>query len=108
MVRYEHGELFINGLKLFALLVAYIGVPLFVRLACGNPALFFLFWTFEIVAFFPIAVAGFFSPYALASCPACIPASMKNLPIMEWVIVRSAFTIWKHLALPIVTFWGVL
>ena len=55
--------------KLFALLVAYIGVPLLL-VGLWNPALLFSL-DLGIVAFFLIAVAGFFS-LCFTSCPACI------------------------------------
>lgn len=102
------GELFMNGLKLFALLVAYIGVPLFAGWLVGILLFLFSFGLLGIVAFFPIAVAGFFSPMLLLRA---LHAYLRHEEFADaWnvrVIVRSAFTDWKHLALPIVTFWGV-
>ena len=101
-------ELFVCGLRLFGLLILYIGLPMLVGWIVSILLYFLTFGLLGVVAYFPLAICGFFSPMFFLS------AFMAYLKHEEF---RDAFQIriplqevlsgWKPLALPVVAFWGI-
>ena len=72
------GELFMNGLKLFALLVAYIGVPLFVGWLVGILLFLFSFGFWGLSPFSRLRLPGSFPP-CFCFVPCMHTSGMKNL-----------------------------
>ena len=55
-------ELFVCGLRLFGLLILYIGLPMLVGWIVSLLLYFLTFGLLGVVAYFPLAICGFFSP----------------------------------------------
>jgi len=102
------GPLFSGGLKMLALLLAYVGMPILVGWIVGILLFFATFGLLGIVAYFPLAVVGFFSPMLFLRA---LHAYLRYDEFSDaWnirPILMNAFADWKLLALPIITFWGV-
>ncbi len=101
-------ELFICGLRLFGLLILYIGIPMIIGWITSLILYFLTFGLLGVVAYLPLAITGFFSPMLFLS------AFMAYLRHEEFrdafeirILFKQAINGWKPLALPVVAFWGI-
>ena len=101
-------ELFVCGLRLFGLLVVYVGVPMIIGWITSLILYFLTFGLLGVVAYLPLAIAGFFSPMLFLSS---FLAYLKHEEFRDAFkfrsIAQSVVYGWKPLALPVVAFWGI-
>jgi len=101
-------ELFIGGLRVFALLVVFVGTPMILGWVISLLLYFLTFGLLGVVAYLPLAITGFFSPMFF------LHAFMGYLNREEFtdafqirLLVGQVLNGWKPLALPVVAFWGI-
>ena len=101
-------ELFICGLKLFGLLIIFVGAPMIVGWITSIILYFLTFGLLGVVAYLPLAITGFFSPMIF------LAAFMSYLTHEEFrdafhfrALIQQVIHGWKPLALPVVAFWGI-
>ena len=100
--------LFIGGIRMLLLLLGYVGVPLLagwlLSLILGGLS----FGMLGVVAYFPLAVAGFVGPFLfLAGVHAYLEDGLfaDSWQIRE--ILGVARDYWPKLAIPVIAFWGI-
>ena len=101
-------ELFISGLRLFVLLVAYLGIPMIAGWILSLLLYFLTFGLLGVVAYLPLALTSFLAPMLFLT-------ALHQYQSSE--VIRDAFQMrdlfhkfllyWKPLALPVVAFWGI-
>ena len=101
-------ELFICGLRLFGLLVVYIGIPMIIGWLSSLLLYFLTFGLLGVVAYLPLAIVGFFCPIAF------LCAFMNYLHHEDFqdafqfrLVLNQVIRGWKPFALPVVAFWGI-
>ena len=101
-------NLFAEGLRAFLILLAYVGIPLLagwlLSLILGGLS----FGMLGVVAYFPLAVAGFVGPFLfLAGVHAYLEDGLfaDSWQIRE--ILGVARDYWPKLAIPVIAFWGI-
>ena len=101
-------ELFICGLKLFGLLIIFVGLPMIVGWITSIVLYFLTFGLLGVVAYLPLAITGFFAPMIF------LAAFMSYLTHEEFrdafhfrALIQQVIHGWKPLALPVVAFWGI-
>ena len=101
-------ELFVSGLRLFGLLILYVGLPMVVGWIISILFYFLTFGLLGVVAYLPLALTGFFSPMLFLSA---LMEFLRNEEFRDAFKLRSliqqVFSGWKPLALPVVAFWGI-
>ncbi len=101
-------DLFICGMRLFGLLVVYVGIPLIAGWITSLILYFLTFGLLGVVAYLPLAITGFFSPMVFLSA---FMTYLKNEEFRDAFQIRSliqqVITGWKPLALPVIAFWGI-
>ena len=101
-------ELFLGGLRVFALLVLFVGAPLILGWILSLVLYFLTFGLLGVVAYLPLAITGFFAPMFFLSS---FMAYLKNEEFQDALqfrrITQQVIHGWKPLALPIVSFWGI-
>jgi hypothetical protein len=101
-------ELFLGGLRVFALLVMFVGAPLILGWILSLVLYFLTFGLLGVVAYLPLAITGFFAPMFFLSS---FMAYLKNDKFQDAFqfrrITQQVIHGWKPLALPIVAFWGI-
>ena len=101
-------ELFLGGLRVFALLVLFVGAPLILGWILSLVLYFLTFGLLGVVAYLPLAITGFFAPMFFLSA---FMAYLKNEEFQDALqfrrITQQVIHGWKPLALPIVAFWGI-
>jgi hypothetical protein len=101
-------ELFLGGLRVFALLVLFVGAPLILGWILSLVLYFLTFGLLGVVAYLPLAITGFFAPMFFLSS---FMAYLKNEEFQDALqfrrITQQVIHGWKPLALPIVAFWGI-
>ena len=101
-------ELFLGGLRIFALLVLFVGAPLILGWILSLVLYFLTFGLLGVVAYLPLAITGFFAPMFFLSS---FMAYLKNEEFQDALqfrrITQQVIHGWKPLALPIVAFWGI-
>jgi len=101
-------ELFICGLRLFGLLILYIGLPMLVGWIVSLLLYFLTFGLLGVVAYFPLAICGFFSPmFFLSSFMAYLKHEEFRDAFQIRILAQEVLSGWKPLALPVVAFWGI-
>ena len=101
-------ELFLGGLRVFALLVLFVGAPLILGWILSLVLYFLTFGLLGVVAYLPLAITGFFAPMFFLSS---FMSYLKNEEFQDALqfrrITQQVIHGWKPLALPIVAFWGI-
>ena len=101
-------ELFLGGLRVFALLVLFVGAPLILGWLLSLVLYFLTFGLLGVVAYLPLAITAFFAPMFFLSA---FMAYLKNEEFQDALqfrrITQQVIHGWKPLALPIVSFWGI-
>ena len=101
-------ELFVCGLRLFGLLILYIGLPMLVGWIVSILLYFLTFGLLGVVAYFPLAICGFFSPmFFLSSFMAYLKHEEFRDAFQIRILLQEVLSGWKPLALPVVAFWGI-
>lgn len=101
-------ELFICGLRLFGLLILYIGLPMLVGWIVSLLLYFLTFGLLGVVAYFPLAICGFFSPmFFLSAFMAYLKHEEFKDAFQIRILAQEVLSGWKPLALPVVAFWGI-
>ena len=101
-------ELFICGLRLFGLLILYIGLPMLVGWIVSILLYFLTFGLLGVVAYFPLAICGFFSPmFFLSAFMAYLKHEEFRDAFQIRILLQEVLSGWKPLALPVVAFWGI-
>ena len=101
-------ELFICGLRLFGLLILYIGLPMLVGWIVSLLLYFLTFGLLGVVAYFPLAICGFFSPmFFLSAFMAYLKHEEFRDAFQIRILAQEVLSGWKPLALPVVAFWGI-
>ena len=101
-------ELFICGLRLFGLLILYIGLPMLVGWIVSLLLYFLTFGLLGVVAYFPLAICGFFSPmFFLSAFMAYLKHEEFRDAFQIRILLQEVLSGWKPLALPVVAFWGI-
>ena len=108
MVRNELARIIFGGLRVFALLVLFVGAPLILGWILSLVLYFLTFGLLGVVAYLPLAITGFFAPMFFLSA---FMAYLKNEEFQDALqfrrITQQVIHGWKPLALPIVAFWGI-
>ena len=101
-------ELFLGVLRVFALLVLFVGAPLILGWILSLVLYFLTFGLLGVVAYLPLAITAFFAPMFFLSA---FMAYLKNEEFQDALqfrrITQQVIHGWKPLALPIVSFWGI-
>ena len=101
-------ELFVCGLRLFGLLILYIGLPMLVGWIVSILLYFLTFGLLGVVAYFPLAICGFFSPmFFLSAFMAYLRHEEFRDAFQIRILLQEVLSGWKPLALPVVAFWGI-
>ena len=101
-------ELFVCGLRLFGLLILYIGLPMLVGWIVSILLYFLTFGLLGVVAYFPLAICGFFSPmFFLSAFMAYLKHEEFRDAFQIRILLQEVLSGWKPLALPVVAFWGI-
>ncbi|MDG1132074.1 MAG: DUF4013 domain-containing protein [Opitutales bacterium] len=101
-------ELFVCGLRLFGLLILYIGLPMLVGWIVSLLLYFLTFGLLGVVAYFPLAICGFFSPmFFLSAFMAYLKHEEFRDAFQIRILLQEVLSGWKPLALPVVAFWGI-
>ena len=101
-------ELFVCGLRLFGLLILYIGLPMLVGWIVSIFLYFLTFGLLGVVAYFPLAICGFFSPmFFLSAFMAYLKHEEFRDAFQIRILLQEVLSAWKPLALPVVAFWGI-
>jgi len=101
-------ELFVCGLRLFGLLILYIGLPMLVGWIVSLLLYFLTFGLLGVVAYFPLAICGFFSPmFFLSAFMAYLKHEEFRDSFQIRILAQEVLSGWKPLALPVVAFWGI-
>ena len=101
-------ELFVCGLRLFSLLILYIGLPMLVGWIVSLLLYFLTFGLLGVVAYFPLAICGFFSPmFFLSAFMAYLKHEEFRDAFQIRILLQEVLSGWKPLALPVVAFWGI-
>ena len=104
----EIPRLFLEGLRMLLLVLAYVGLPMLFAWLLSFVLLFLSFGLLGIVSFFPIAIAGFFGPFLFLSA---LHTYLRDQLFSDaWKVrevFQSALPLWPRLAIPVVAFWGV-
>ena len=101
-------ELFLGGLRVFALLVLFVGAPLILGWILSLVLYFLTFGLLGVVAYLPLAITGFFAPmFFLSSFMAYLKDEEFQDALQFRRITQQVIHGWKPLALPIVAFWGI-
>ena len=101
-------ELFVCGLRLFGLLILYIGLPMLVGWIVSILLYFLTFGLLGVVAYFPLAICGFFSPmFFLSAFMAYLKHEEFRDAFQIRILAQEVLSGWKPLALPVVAFWGI-
>ena len=101
-------ELFICGLRLFGLLILYIGLPMLAGWIVSLLLYFLTFGLLGVVAYFPLAICGFFSPmFFLSAFMAYLKHEEFRDAFQIRILAQEVLSGWKPLALPVVAFWGI-
>ena len=101
-------ELFVCGLRLFGLLILYIGLPMLVGWIVSILLYFLTFGLLGVVAYFPLAICGFFSPmFFLSALMAYLKHEEFRDAFQIRILLQEVLSGWKPLALPVVAFWGI-
>jgi len=101
-------ELFICGLRLFGLLILYIGLPMLAGWIVSLLLYFLTFGLLGVVAYFPLAICGFFSPmFFLSAFMAYLKHEEFKDAFQIRILAQEVLSGWKPLALPVVAFWGI-
>ena len=101
-------ELFVCGLRLFAMLVLFVGIPMVAGWIISLLLYFLTLGLLGVVAYLPLAVAGFFSPMFFLSA---FMAYLKHEEFRDVfrlrILAQQVIGGWKPLALPVIAFWGI-
>ena len=101
-------ELFVCGLRLFGLLILYIGLPMLIGWIVSLLLYFLTFGLLGVVAYFPLAICGFFSPmFFLSAFMAYLKHEEFRDAFQIRILLQEVLSGWKPLALPVVAFWGI-
>ena len=101
-------ELFVCGLRLFGLLILYTGLPMLVGWIVSILLYFLTFGLLGVVAYFPLAICGFFSPmFFLSAFMAYLKHEEFRDAFQIRILLQEVLSGWKPLALPVVAFWGI-
>ena len=101
-------ELFVCGLRLFGLLILYIGLPMLVGWIVSILLYFLTFGLLGVVAYFPLAICVFFSPmFFLSAFMAYLKHEEFRDAFQIRILLQEVLSGWKPLALPVVAFWGI-
>lgn len=101
-------ELFVCGLRLFGLLILYIGLPMLIGWIVSLLLYFLTFGLLGVVAYFPLAICGFFSPmFFLSAFMAYLKHEEFKDAFQIRILLQEVLSGWKPLALPVVAFWGI-
>ncbi len=101
-------ELFVCGLRLFGLLILFIGLPMLVGWIVSLLLYFLTFGLLGVVAYFPLAICGFFSPmFFLSAFMAYLKHEEFRDAFQIRILLQEVLSGWKPLALPVVAFWGI-
>ena len=101
-------ELFVCGLRLFSLLILFIGLPMLVGWIVSLLLYFLTFGLLGVVAYFPLAICGFFSPmFFLSAFMAYLKHEEFRDAFQIRILLQEVLSGWKPLALPVVAFWGI-
>ena len=101
-------ELFICGLKLFGLLIIFVGLPMIVGWITSIVLYFLTFGLLGVVAYLPLAITGFFAPMIfLAAFMAYLTHEEFRDAFHIRALIQQVIRGWKPLALPVVAFWGI-
>ena len=101
-------ELFVCGLRLFGLLILYIGLPMLIGWIVSLLLYFLTFGLLGVVAYFPLAICGFFSPmFFLSAFMAYLKHEEFRDAFQIRLLLQEVLSGWKPLALPVVAFWGI-
>ena len=101
-------ELFVCGLKLFGLLIIFVGAPMIVGWITSIILYFLTFSLLGVVAYLPLAITGFFSPMIfLAAFTSYLTHEEFRDAFHFRALIQQVIHGWKPLALPVVAFWGI-
>ena len=101
-------ELFICGLRLFGMLVLFVGVPMVIGWIISILLYFLTFGLLGVVAYLPLAITAFFSPMVfLFSFMEYLKHEEFRDAFMIRLLTHQVIMGWKPLALPVVAFWGI-
>jgi hypothetical protein len=101
-------DLFLGGLRIFALLVLYVGLPMIAGWVLSLVLYFLTFGLLGVVAYLPLAIIGFLAPMLFLSS---LFEYLRNEELRDAfkfrILGHHVLHTWKALALPVVAFWGV-
>jgi len=101
-------ELFISGLRVFALLIVFVGVPMILGWLVSLLLYFLTFGLLGVVAYIPLAITGFFAPmFFLCALMEYLKREELKDAFQVRLLAEQVLHGWKPLALPIVSFWGI-
>lgn len=101
-------RLFVDGLRMFALLFCFVGIPLILGWLISLLFYFITFGILGVVAYFPVALCGFFAPVLfLCSLGAYLRAENFKDAFQLKNIFNEARHSLKAFGLPVVCFWGI-
>lgn len=105
---HEFSTLFLSGIRFLLLLLAYVGVPLLVGFLLSLLILGLTFGMLGIIAFFPLAAAGFVAPFLfLSSIHAYLEDGIFSDSFQVQRIANSALLMWPKLGISVIAFWGI-
>lgn len=100
--------LFAEGLRAFLILLAYVGVPLLAGWLLSEIVDLLTFDLLGIVSHFPLAIAGFISPFLfLAGVHAYLSDGIFSDAWQFRTVFQNAQQFWPRLAIPVIAFWGI-
>ena len=106
--QHQFSTLFLNGFRFFLLILAFVGCPLLVGYLLSMLILGMSFGMLGIIAYFPLAAAGFAGLFLFLSAlniyleDGIFSESFRIQPTYQ-----SALSLWPRLAISVIAFWGI-
>ena len=101
-------NLFLEGLRALLILLAYVGVPLFAGWLLSEIVELLTFDLLGIVSHFPLAFAGFVSPFLfLSGIHSYLSDGLFSDAWQIRTVITNSKKFWPRLAIPVIAFWGI-
>lgn len=100
--------LLLSGLRFLLLLLVYVGIPLLLGWLLSLVMLGLSFGLLGIIAYFPLAAAGFVAPFLfLSALRAYLEDGIFSDGFQARGIYRLALSLWPRLGISVIAFWGI-
>ena len=105
---HEISSLFLSGIRFLLLFLAFVGIPLLLGWLLSILILGLSLGMLGIIAYFPLAVTAFASPFFLLSAlHAYLEDGIFADSFQITHIYRSALSLWPRLGISVIAFWGI-